>query len=102
MDSLQLDATTLAVISGAIIPILTGIATKLGTSSGVKAVVNFLLSAVAGALSVVLAQGGALDWKQFAIAIGMTWVVSSATYFGLYKPTGTTDKVQESTAGFGV
>ncbi len=97
-----LDIQMLSIIGGAIIPILVGIVTKMSASSGLKAVVNFLLSAVAGAVAVAIEHEGAVNVEEWVVGIGMTWVISVATHYGLWKPTGASSTVQASTAGFGL
>lgn len=99
---MELDSQTLAVLTGVLIPILVGIVTKLDASSGLKAVLNAFLSAVAGALSTVVANSGQLVWREFVTGVAITWVVSVATYYGLYKPSGVAGTVAATTAGFGI
>ena len=79
------DTTLIALVVGVVIPILVGIVTKLNASSGLKAVLNFGLSA-AGSLLAVTTQE-TFEWKPFLINWGLTWAVSIATYYGLYRPT---------------
>ena len=31
-----------------------------------------------------------MDWKTYVLNIGTAWVLSIATYYGLFKPAGTT------------
>lgn len=99
---MELDTQTLSVLTGVLIPILVGIVTKMQASSGIKATINALLSAVAGALSTVIANSGNLVWREFVTGVSITWVVSVATYYGLYKPTGVAGTVAATTAGFGL
>lgn len=94
------DLTLLALLSGVIIPLLVGFLTKLNASSGVKAILNFGLSAATAALALV--NEADFEWRPFLVNWALTWVVSIATYYGLWKPTGTSGAVQESTADFGI
>lgn len=90
----------ITVLSGLVIPLLVGVLAKLEASSTVKAVLNFGLSALAGALGEL--TGDAFVWADFVMAFGLTWATSVATYYGLWKPTGTSEAVQVKTAGVGV
>ena len=99
---IQLNPVALALVSSTGVPLLTGIITKTSASSGAKAVINLLLSAVLGAVATVVAAKGALVWQEFALSIGVAWVVSVSTHYGFWKPTGVTAAVQANTAGLGV
>lgn len=101
-ELVQLDVQTLNLLAGLIIPILVGIVAKKMASSGVKATLNFGLSAIAGALSVAIAANGQVEVGDWVSGMIQTFVVSTATYHGFLKPTGITDSVQNATAGFGV
>jgi len=96
----------LSIIVGTLIPLLVGVVTKMRASSQVKSIANALLSAVAGALvPVINACAGdtcAVNWREVALGVGVTWIASVATYYGLWKPTGTADSVQARTAGVGI
>lgn len=94
------DMTLIAVIAGVIIPILVGLVTKLQASPSVKAVLNFGLTAAAGLL--VTVNEATFEWKVFLVNWSLTWAVSVATYYGLYKPSGISDTVQEKTADIGI
>lgn len=88
------DIATLGIVLGTIIPILVALVTKRVANPGQKAVINFLLSAIAGSLSVVVAQAQNdlvnIDVSSFVSAIALTWVTSVASHYGLLKPTGVT------------
>ena len=94
------DLTLFAILSGVVIPLLVGLITKLQASSGIKAILNFGLSAITAA--VALESEANFNWKTFAVNFALTWVVSIATYYGLWKPTGVSGTVQEETANFGI
>ena len=94
------DMTLITILSGVIIPLLVGLLTKLDASSTVKSVLNFGLSALAGGLATV--NEADFNWKPFVVNFALTWVVSIATYYGLWKPTEVAPKVQVATADFGV
>lgn len=93
------DTQVIAMVSGIVIPILVGLLTKLRAASGVKAIANAALSAVAGALATVT---GDWSWSAFGVAALSAWAVSVSSYYGLWKPTGASATVQQATASVGL
>jgi hypothetical protein len=96
------DATLISLLAGVLIPLLVGLLTKLEAPSGVKAVMNAALSALSGALATIAPDGSGFSWKPFLVFWATTWVVSIATYAGLWKPTGVAPAVQRSTGSVGI
>lgn len=87
----------LTLLVSTVLPVLVGLVTSRVTSSGKKAVLLAILSAVTGFLSELLAalQAGT-PYDIFAglvTAIGV-FIVAVALHFGLWKPTGVSSKVQ--------
>lgn len=99
-----LDAQTISLLCGVVIPLLVGVLSKVNASSGLKAVLNALLSALAGALATFTQTGlsNGVDWKTLIISILSVWIVSVATYYGVYKPTGVAGSVIAATSRFGL
>lgn len=94
------DMTLFALLTGVIIPLLVGLLSKLNASSGLKAIFNFGLSAASSLLITV--NETTFELKPFLINWAFTWAISVATFYGLWKPTGVSNQVQEKTANFGV
>lgn len=100
---MEFDVNTLTLVVGTLIPLLVGLVTKEVANSGLKGVLNALLSAVAGALTVLVDNGGVLGpWQELANAGFATFITSIATYYGVWKPTGVATSVQRKTARVGV
>lgn len=97
----NLDASTIAIISGILIPLVVGVISKTQASAGLKAILNAGLSALAGFL-VVLVPDKPFSLKEAVVSIGTVWAIGVATYFGLWKPAGVTEAIQEKTSGFGI
>lgn len=99
-----LDAQTISFLCGVLIPLVVGVLTKVNASAGLKAVVNALLSALAGALATFTQTGltSDVDWKTLVISVLSVWIVSVATYYGIWKPTGVAGTVNVKTGRFGV
>lgn len=100
--TLQVDLTWLNFMVGALIPLLTGLVVKWKASSQLKSIVNLVLSAVAGALTTVIANQGAMKPKEFVAGIAATLVTSWASYGQLWKPSGIADKVAQVSPDFGI
>lgn len=99
---LELDVQTLNMLAGLVIPLLVGVVTKKLADSWVKAVTNFALSALSGGLAVAIAADGMVHLRDWIVAMVSTWIVSIATYYGFWKPTGVALQVQDATAMFGI
>jgi hypothetical protein len=85
--SLNLSPIIVVLISSVLIPLINGLVTKLSDSSKVKSVVTLFLSGVAGLVTVGITEGGgAIISQEALIAAAVTFVVSVALYFGVYKP----------------
>lgn len=97
----MIDLTWVELGVAVVIPLLVGLVTKEVTSSAVKAIVLAALSAVAGLATAYVDAGGLFTEEALQSAVTY-FAVAVTTYFGLYKPTGITGKVQEKTSGFGL
>jgi hypothetical protein len=71
-----------------VLPALVALVTKKLASSGLKAIVLAVLSAVSGILTSVAANGGDFDWKKALTSFIVSFVTASATHYGLLKPVG--------------
>jgi hypothetical protein len=102
--TITLDPVLVSVIAGTIIPLATGIITKLKSASGVKATVALVLSAIVGVVNELVVQsGGTFDVRQAVLLAGTTFVANVAAYNGMWKPIGDTPylPLQVKTANFG-
>lgn len=94
-SSLKLDALTVQVAVGMLIPIVVGLITKFSTSSGVKALAMLILNAVQTLIvTATMADGTAIISKQTFIAWALALVVSVASYAGVYKPLNVTSSTE--------
>lgn len=94
------DATLIATLAGVLVPLLVGLVAKLRASSGTKAFLNAGLSGLGGLIATVVPA--AFEWRLFLTKWATAWVISIATYYGLYKPTGIGPAIQQSTAEVGL
>lgn len=92
---LSLDPFTVSVLFGFLIPLIGGILFKHSTSGTVKAVVNLALSALAAIANVSATEGGgALISEQTLKSTGLTFLISVASLYGVWKPTGVDDTLK--------
>ena len=99
---IELDIATLALLSGAVIPLLVGVVTKMTASSRVKAIANLALSVGGGAVAYLVENSGRGRWQEIVSAALLAYIASGTSYHNLWKPTGVAPVVQEATASLGV
>jgi hypothetical protein len=82
----ELSPLAVSVILGTLLPIITGLLTKLNARDWVKGLVNLVLSAVAGVITAnLVVGGGAVVSDETLILAGISFVTSVASYFGFYQ-----------------
>lgn len=90
-------AQLIGLLLTAVLPLLVGLVTTRVTDGRVKAVLLALLSLVTGLLSELAAavNAGVTYDLGAGLTVGLTgFLIAVGLHFGLYKPTGLTDKVQ--------
>lgn len=96
-----LDITQWAALWGAVLPLLVGLVTKYTTNAGAKAVLLLALNLVAGILAEFFAGPVGFDWRGALVTAAASFVIGVATHYGLWKPTGTSGKLQAIGSGSG-
>lgn len=84
----------LSLIVGVFLPIAVAFVTKTVTSESTKAILLALFSAAAGLITAFINSPDGFDLFQASLTALTTFVVATATHFGLWKPTGVAAKVQ--------
>lgn len=104
MDSIiMIDALTVSMLIGVVLPIVVGIITKLGAPRGLQSVLLLFLASVLGLIvNATITNGTAVFSVEAILTAGIGWVTAIASHYGLLKPTGITPKVAEKTADFGL
>lgn len=87
-----------SVLLGTVLPILVGLVTKKVTSRSIKAVLLLALSAVAGFLTELINSANFV-WQQALLSTLITFVTAVAMHFGLWQPTGVSEKAQNAFGG---
>lgn len=82
-------------VVAAVLPLLVGLVTTRATSPAVRAVLLLVLSFVQTLIGQVLAAipTGQFDWFTWLITGIGSFVVGVAVHFGLWKPSGTSDRL---------
>lgn len=89
----MIDLNWLLVLSGTLLPILTGLVTARVAHPGLKATVLALLSAVAGLLNELYSVAGnaaLYDWSAGLANAVTVFLVGVGLHYGLLRPTGVT------------
>lgn len=102
VNFLSYDAATVSRLLGALVPLLVAVLTRRYATSGLKAALNLVSSVVVGSATYLVAADGGYDWQGFVNASLNTLIVSAATYYGLWKPTGVAGTVAKKTESFGI
>lgn len=103
METVVLDPFIVALIGGSLIPILTGIVTKLRSSTGVKAGVALVLSAAVGVAGQVVTNDGELEPKLALLAFATAFAANVTSYLGVHKAIGKPVPIlATATANFGI
>ncbi len=89
-----LDVAIVSILLGFVLPLFVGIVTKKVESRQLKGVLLLTASALSGLLSSSLTTGGVLS-KDAIIAGITTYGIALASYYGVWKPTGTAEHLQE-------
>lgn len=81
------DISQWAVLWGALLPLLVGLATKYTTDAGLKAVLLLALNLLASVMEQFFASPDGFDWGGTLINAFAAFVIGVATHYGLWKPT---------------
>lgn len=93
----------IAVLIGIVLPLLTGLATKLKATSAVKVIVNAVLIAITGIFTTLASEPEAgLPLYDTFYAIALAAASSWGTYARIWKPLGVTDYIQRQTSEIGI
>lgn len=81
-----------------VLPLVVGLVTKQSWNPGAKAVLLLFLTAVVQFLVAWqdTSDGETFRWQAVVWSIGLSFVMSVAVHFGLWKPTGATDAVADA------
>lgn len=82
-----------------VLPVLVGLVTKHVTHPGVKAVLLLALSTLTGFLTEFAHPGPNWDFSTAAVLSLVAFAVGVLSHFGLWKPTGVSDKAQSALGG---
>jgi hypothetical protein len=97
-------AALLGLLLSFVLPLVVGLVTKASWPAGLKAVLLLALQAIAQFVVAVAAvpDGAHVDWKGWLYAVLIGFVMSVASHFGLWKPTGVADTAQRTLVNDGM
>lgn len=98
---MEIDQNTLNLLISVLLPFAVALVTKKVADRSVKGLMLAVLSGVTAALSAAAMNKGVLSQETLYLGI-QNFVVSTATYFGLWEPTGAAAKIAEKTQNFGL
>ena len=99
---IDVDVAALAMVAGTVIPLLTGLLTKLSASSRVKAVVAFVLAVAAGMTAELQMGQGKSTVAALVVAGLAAYTTSGVSYTNLWKPLGTADAFANVIPSYGL
>jgi hypothetical protein len=99
--ALTLDAVTVTIVVSAVLPILTGLITRITLPSWAKGLITLLLNAITALIVANRASDGSATFsKDTLILAAVGFVVSVATYAGILKPAGVSSSSSPPEAGY--
>jgi hypothetical protein len=98
----MIDTMLLAFISGSVIPLATGLLTKVSAKSSLKAALSILLAGVVAVVAYLQKYAGVGTWKEAAFVFMAAVVAQAGTWQGFWKPTGVGPAVANITGDVGV
>lgn len=90
-----------SLLVGTLLPILVALVSTRVTSRAAKSWMLAGLSAVSGFLTEFINSGDNFVWQQALLTTVVTFVVAVATYYGLWNPTGISDRALDTGRGGG-
>lgn len=87
-ELIELTAPWVTLVSGLVIPLITGLVTKLDSSVGKKSLVTVVLALLAGLLASVVNSDGVVTTELLLDSL-ITWGLALGAYYGLYSPFNT-------------
>lgn len=90
-------------VTGLLLPLAVGFATKLHAPPAIKALINFLLALATGAMEAIVANHGKVDIEQIVAYVLAIWGISHQSYKMIWKPVGggVSDPVRLATPDIG-
>lgn len=85
----------LTLVIGVVLPILVGIVTKKVESRKLKGALLILFSSISGLITTGISANGVFTSDAIVAAV-VSYVIATAMYYGVWKPQGISDYVQEN------
>lgn len=100
---LTIDATLVSLLIATVVPLLVGIFTKISAPAWLKVSILIFLTAVGAAVAVSTQANGVAVLSKVTIVQFLQSVTQSvAMYYGVWKPSGVSSAINETTKSFGL
>jgi hypothetical protein len=87
VNQIEFDAFVVSALLSLIIPVVTGLLTKVTAAPAVKQIITIVLAAVASLISTNTVQDGtAVISKETGLLWAMNTAIAITSYLGIYKP----------------
>lgn len=84
---IHLTPLTVSILISFVIPVITGLATKYGTSPKIKSLITLVLNAVqALVVTATMTDGSAIFTQAALTAFAISLAISITVYLGVYRP----------------
>jgi len=98
---MTVDVNLLQILVSMILPLVVGIVVKQVAQPAVRSITLALLSALTAIATAGLSSNGEIGTSTIAEAV-ISFIIAVGTYYGLWKPTGIADNVNNTTKNFGI
>lgn len=86
---IELSATIVMFVTGAVLPLVVGLVTKITAHPALKGFILITLDTIAALVThAIVNEGVSVISKQAVLLAFIGWVTAVATYFGFWKPVG--------------
>jgi peptidoglycan/LPS O-acetylase OafA/YrhL len=99
-DTIEFNIHWLTVAGGVVVPLIVALVTKRYADSGIKSLINLVLSATVAAVATLVNDTEHIA-NEFWGALTVAWTTSISTYFGLWRRT-IAPRIAEASREFGV
>ena len=84
-------------LSGSLVPLFVAVLARANASSSTRALLNVILSIVAGVIAFLSQHAGVASFLDLASAAVAAYLAAVASYHSLWKPTGVTGAINAKT-----
>lgn len=98
---MAVDVGLLQILVSMVLPLVVAVVVKQVAQPAVRSIVLALLAAVTAIVTAGLSANGEIGANTIVEAV-IGFIVAVGSYYGIWKPTGISDSVNNATANFGI